>query len=263
MSKTRQEKAALVFNVEQEQSSQQYDFSEKIKDLEKLKLLESRVWWDHTTLQNYLDKGIIPRGLRIKKVPTTVFSEDFTKEWNEILSACSSKLMELIVKQESAKLTELTTKLDEIDKDLTPYKTLPEYQAQIQRMESALDKQEETIIANKKSKLQRDLHDYSQDQVYEWGRRSQPPHTPRSILKKNKWRKKQGDSRVNFDLSGAENSTNEGDSSDDATQASTSTPQSSYYRNKKRNNKSKNEEKEGGGSTKNATRMQTRRNNLN
>lgn len=82
MSKTRQEKAASVFNDDKEQNQRQLDFSAKLQDLERLKLQESN---------KYLRKGMIPGGLRLKKIPTTAYSDAFVIGWNQILSICSTK----------------------------------------------------------------------------------------------------------------------------------------------------------------------------
>lgn len=263
MSTLRQERAAFAFNIEHDTNLKHFDFSAKLQDLEKVRLQESRLWWDLTTLNKYVEKGMIPRGLRIKKIPTTIFSEVFTKEWNEILSSCSIKLMELIVKYEDEKLKNLSVRLEDLDKDLSAFKSLKEYQEQIQRMEDVINKQEENISIIKRSKLQRDMYDYSHDQVYEWGRRMKTPTTPRSILKrKNKGDRNQRNSRASVVFSEPENSENL-DTSTEEMQATTSTPKQSYFKNKKQDQKSKNDEGGAGGNIKNQLRMQTRRNNQN
>ncbi|KAM4029807.1 uncharacterized protein ACNLHF_022317 [Anomaloglossus baeobatrachus] len=48
--------------------------------LEKLLSKEIKMWWDLTTIQSYLDKWMIPRGLRLKKLPTTNYSKQFSKK---------------------------------------------------------------------------------------------------------------------------------------------------------------------------------------
>lgn len=62
------------------------------------------VWWDLTGLKQYVGKDMIPRGLRIKKFPSTLYSEEFTLQRNNILTKCSVELMELIIQQEESLL---------------------------------------------------------------------------------------------------------------------------------------------------------------
>lgn len=133
--------------------------------------------------------GMIPRGKRLKKIPTTVSSNVFETEWNQILSTCSIKRMELIVIHESETLAELSTKLEEVDKTLQEFffHDLPEYQEQFHKFEDTLNKQEESIMDIKKFKFQLDTYDYIYNQVYEWGRRMKPITTPKSILRKKKY----------------------------------------------------------------------------
>lgn len=69
------------------------DLETIMKQLERLLSKELRTWWDYTTLNSYLEKEIIPRGLRMNKAATTIYSDVFTQEWNAILSSCSINLM--------------------------------------------------------------------------------------------------------------------------------------------------------------------------
>lgn len=264
MSRSRQEKAASVFNDGQEQGQKHLEFTSSLQNLEKLKLQESRVWWDHTTINKYLSKDMIPRGLRLKKIPTTIYSDAFVIEWNQILSTCSTKLMELIVKHESETLADLSKKLEDAAKNLQEFKEIQDYQLQLDKIEDLVNKQEESIMTVKKSKFQRDTYDYTHNQVYEWGRRIRPTSTTKPTNWKNKkqWkqqRKNQRQPRVNFDTSEPETSEGYTDTSADDTQAASSA-QASYFKNKKTNKSSKNDDIAVAENTKGPSRMQTRRN---
>lgn len=50
---------------------------------------------------------MVPRGLRLRKSPTTIFSESIMNEWYAILSNCSLSLMKLIMQQETIKMQAL------------------------------------------------------------------------------------------------------------------------------------------------------------
>lgn len=45
---------------------------------------ENEIWWDSTTLKSYIDKAMIPCGLRIKIIATTLYSDAFKEESKEI-----------------------------------------------------------------------------------------------------------------------------------------------------------------------------------
>lgn len=80
-------------------------------ELEKCMSLQLRTWWNATTLEEYANKAMIPRGLRIKKNPTFQTTEDFTRRCNETLSECSLKLIKLLIEHEQAKLQTVSEKI--------------------------------------------------------------------------------------------------------------------------------------------------------
>lgn len=75
-----------------------------MKKLENSMRKEFKIWWDVTTLNAYIEKRMIPHGLRIKKVAAIPQTPEFTDKWNETLSECSHKLMLLIVQHEQDEL---------------------------------------------------------------------------------------------------------------------------------------------------------------
>lgn len=62
---------------------------------------ELRVWWDFTTLNTYMEHKMIPRGLRLNKNTTSVYTPEFQSQWEKALSNCSFTLMSLIITQEN------------------------------------------------------------------------------------------------------------------------------------------------------------------
>lgn len=75
------------------------DLTIQMSSLEKMLIKEMKTWWDLYTLCKYLDKNIITRG----KFPTTIYNVQFVKDWENILTDCSCKLMQLIVVKEGKK----------------------------------------------------------------------------------------------------------------------------------------------------------------
>lgn len=149
------------------------------KKLERLMLNESRIWWDQNTLQTYLDRKIVPRGLRLKKVPTFVYSEEFLIRWNDLLSDCSLKLIELIVQTEKMRLKEIEREILDMKVEIQQQLEQQPYEEILTSIQDKVNKYEKDIAQVKTKKLQRDSNDYDQGQVYNWRRRE----GPRSILK--------------------------------------------------------------------------------
>lgn len=72
----------------------------KIQDA---KQYENAQWWNLAFLQKYLELGITPRGLRIKK-QCSFLDEDLTKEWWMIAEFCTTKWIKILVEQRERKL---------------------------------------------------------------------------------------------------------------------------------------------------------------
>lgn len=149
------------------------------KKLERLMLNESRIWWDQNTLQTYLERRIVPRGLRLKKVPTFVYSEDFLSKWNELLSDCSLKIIELIVQAEKMRLIEIEKEIADLKIEVQQHLEQKQYEDLVSSIQEKVNKYEKDIAQVKTKKLQRDSQDYDLGQIYNWKGRG----GPRSILK--------------------------------------------------------------------------------
>lgn len=90
------------------QPSHNGDVSVKVlfRRLENFMAKEIRSFWDINTLTEYSQLQQIPRGLRIMKFPTFEFHNDeYKKEWTNTLSACSFKLIQIIIDSRTEELT--------------------------------------------------------------------------------------------------------------------------------------------------------------
>lgn len=109
----RRNKAARLFDVDTKEvdnishTNTEDNADQLVQQLDLLMQKELRTWWDYTTLNSYLDKKFIPRGLRIKKIATTIYPEPFQNEWNSILTNCSVELIKLITQYEQKSLDEI------------------------------------------------------------------------------------------------------------------------------------------------------------
>ncbi|XP_056393166.1 uncharacterized protein LOC130285592 isoform X1 [Hyla sarda] len=177
---THQARVASVFSGGTDASSV-FDLKRLLWDLENLKSFQLKTWWDATTLSQYLEKNMIPRGLRIRKKCTTSYDEDFTNRWNDALSRCSLELMSLIIEKEELKLADLEQSINKILVSIEPFKQSTDFEALQSKMNEHLSQLEETVTNIKKTKFNRDLRDYTTNTVYNW--QTKKPYKPRSILK--------------------------------------------------------------------------------
>lgn len=92
-------------------------------ELESLMGKEKRSFWDVNTLNEYLTAEHIPQGLGIKKFPTfDLCNNVLKKEWTDALSACSFKLMRIIVRSKKIDLDRIQGKMSSIQKELSAQK---------------------------------------------------------------------------------------------------------------------------------------------
>lgn len=174
-------------------------------ELENLLSKEMRMWWDLSTLKRYVEKNMVPRGLRIRKFPTMTYTEEFKTQWEKILTDCSIKLMELIISQEESMLRDIRDKIVTVQSTVKVHSSMDLFNSMDSRMTENLNKLEKMITDVKQNKFQRDLQDYKSNMVYIW-QRPRFNSTPRSILKKPYNRKAKGGTKVNFNSTDAESS---------------------------------------------------------
>ncbi|XP_075172191.1 uncharacterized protein LOC142243873 [Anomaloglossus baeobatrachus] len=179
-------------------------------------------------------KGLMPG----KKILNTIYSENFVSKWNDTLSSCSLKPMGLIIEHEEISLKETQTNLDEAKSTLKLITSEEDYLETINRIQTSVDKIESRIMDMKKRKFNRDLHDYSSNQVYEWGRweNTNKWKSPRFILKTPRMK-----SKVSFGSSDLD--TSMGYTTDESSAESTFQPSKNYY--KKQKHFKRNVEEEG------------------
>ncbi|KAM4012119.1 uncharacterized protein ACNLHF_005295 [Anomaloglossus baeobatrachus] len=137
-----------------------------------LKLLYNRrmrLWWNKAFMQRYVDRDLIPRGLRVQVFPSfNVTDVDFKRDWEDAASACSKSFMLLLIKNNEASLRDLdgdiATLLDRLPKELTP----SELSSFNETMDKEFTKWEKELVSTKTKKYQRDVTDYKNQQVYRW-----------------------------------------------------------------------------------------------
>lgn len=216
-------RAQQIFSsTEVAKSKETNNFKSLMRKLENALQKELKLWWDMTTLNAYIEKEMIPRGLRIKKAVTSSQPPEFTVKWNTILSECSQKLMHLIVESEKTQLKQMEKEIADINKDIVPFQHLSDYDTTNQKLLDNLSRLEESLAILKQTKFQRDLADYENEQVYNWRSNPRRRFAPRPILKDGQSTRRQ----VNF--SDSERSNNRSDLSGETTDSSYDESSSHY-----------------------------------
>ncbi|KAM4038422.1 uncharacterized protein ACNLHF_016745 [Anomaloglossus baeobatrachus] len=128
-----------------------------------------RLWWNKAFMQRYVDRGLIPRGLRVQVFPSfNVTDETFKRDWEEAATDCSRSFMGLLINNNEASLRaideEISVLQDRTTKELTP--------AELSNFHETMNKEfvkwEKELVSNKTKKYQRDVTDYKNQQVYRW-----------------------------------------------------------------------------------------------
>lgn len=180
------------------------DLKIQMTELEELLSKEMRLWWDLSTLKSYIDKTMIPRGLRLKKFPSIAYNDDFKQKWEQILSECSLNLIRLIITHEEETLLVIRTKITALQSDVKIHAETDTFNKLDNKMQENLNKLEKIITETKQTKFLRDLQDYKTNNVYLWNKRAY--NTPRSILRRTWKRKERTPGKVNFSSTEADSS---------------------------------------------------------
>lgn len=189
------------------------DATDLCKKLEKYMIKEMRLWWDISTLENYLKSGRIPRGLRIRKFPTfSDISRDFVEAWNNILSSCSAQLMELIVNFHADKHRSIQADIKALQSDLPKQEAKIDVANCLDEIKHRINKMETEIKRSKREKFLRDKMDYELNRVYDWNIRSKF-NTTRPRYPFNKSSKKMHYSQKRVHFKDQENYTSDGSAS--------------------------------------------------
>ncbi|OCT97616.1 hypothetical protein XELAEV_18009846mg [Xenopus laevis] len=162
------------------------------KKFQKLSLKELKVWWEISTLENYIEVERVPRGLRLKKFPAFDLQDtDVMQEWYLALSECSFNLMGILIRKYKKEQNRLNIEIEEIKGQLNAYQSMPEYKEREIRMKEELETMEKKIMDNKQQKFLRDKVDYENERIYSWGMELNKERGRweriRPILKQNKW----------------------------------------------------------------------------
>ncbi|OCT91692.1 hypothetical protein XELAEV_18014752mg [Xenopus laevis] len=114
-------------------------------------------------------KGLIPRGLRVQIFPTFEAPDtNFRDKWEAVLSDCSFKFMDLLIEEEEKKLTTINKQIEELHSKIEAVKNDESLIVKYDSIMKGMHKLETSLLETKKTKLARDVKDYSTNMVYRW-----------------------------------------------------------------------------------------------
>ncbi|XP_069618219.1 uncharacterized protein [Ranitomeya imitator] len=151
------------------------------QQLKDLLFKRMKTWWNSKTLEQYLQRRFIPRGLRVQVFPSFVV-EDLTivKKWEEACQSCSKTFLELLISLDQKKLEVIESQIRIIQDKLKEKMSIVELTAFEVDLDKSHAKWEQDLKKMKAQKFQRDQADYQQNKVYRW-RRSQNQSRTNSI----------------------------------------------------------------------------------
>ncbi|XP_077135735.1 uncharacterized protein LOC143793041 [Ranitomeya variabilis] len=142
------------------------DVINKFKDLLRK---STRIWWNHAFLEQYLQKDLIPRGLRVQVFPSfPIEDEAFKIKWEALTNTCSRGFLELLKNMNQESLTSLEVEIDELQVTLRRDMTADALKKLNEEMDSLSQKWANEIQATKTKKFQRDVEDKRLSRVYRW-----------------------------------------------------------------------------------------------
>ncbi|XP_056406904.1 uncharacterized protein LOC130298045 [Hyla sarda] len=131
-----------------------------------------RVWWNKS-LESYISRNLIPRGLRIQVFPSLPINVDtFTTRWAEVCTHASLQFMELLVGLHKRTLEEVEMEISNVQTRLDGTASPEETETFKTKMEKQHSVWEKDISERKSKKLSRDIHDFQQKTIYRWQRKA-------------------------------------------------------------------------------------------
>ncbi|XP_075706492.1 uncharacterized protein LOC142740971 [Rhinoderma darwinii] len=173
-----------VFNDEPSQRafSGQGNVSETQNKYKNLLHRRMKIWWNKIFMENYIQRRLIPRGLRVQIFPSFPIDDNiFVTKWEELCNYSSFGFMELLVNLNQSMLDQLDIEIEDIQSQLNSKLT----SEGLATFKNTLDEQfaewEKDIQEIKSKKFSRDISDYAEKKVYKWRKNNFPSKFNRSI----------------------------------------------------------------------------------
>ncbi|CAJ0936767.1 unnamed protein product [Ranitomeya imitator] len=129
----------------------------------------TRIWWNYEFLDKYIQKDLIPRGLRIQVFPSfPVDDEEFRGKWEDLTNTCSRGFMVLLKQMNQKFLDLIENEIDGLQATLHKDMTGDALKKLNDEVDVELRRWAKEIQASKAKKFQRDIQDKQHSRVYRW-----------------------------------------------------------------------------------------------
>ncbi|CAJ0963256.1 unnamed protein product, partial [Ranitomeya imitator] len=157
-----------VFGSGESDAQQMVDHSwdNKFGDIKSSLFKRSRLWRNKLFLEKYNANNMIPRGLRVRVIPTfPVEDQQFIEKWEEACNACSKTFLQLLINQNAASIETLDKSIDELHKEIRtgcPSNLIEQFEVDLNKQ---LDQLVKKIQDNQIIKFNRDKKDYQNKRI--------------------------------------------------------------------------------------------------
>ncbi|CAH2219134.1 Hypothetical predicted protein [Pelobates cultripes] len=158
--------------------------TKKFFQLENLLEKETRKWWEITSLEQYLASDLIPRGLRIIKMPAYgVEDKVLMEEWSQASDDCSKKYMQSLIDFQKRSLKNIEDEINTLEGEITKHKDTKTIEIKYKNLKDKITFVDDKVSTTKSSKFRRDQDDYKSGKIRNWSR---------NTTRHADWNKKQG-----------------------------------------------------------------------
>ncbi|XP_071999215.1 uncharacterized protein [Engystomops pustulosus] len=129
----------------------------------------TKMWWNKISLETYIQRNLIPRGLRIQIFPSYGLDDAlFTTKWEEICTRSSLSLMQVIIDHNTKQMENLDTEISNVQLQINQLLSSTELELFNTEINDAFKIWEKQIKDMKARKFQRDVQDETLGRIYKW-----------------------------------------------------------------------------------------------
>ncbi|XP_077118798.1 uncharacterized protein LOC143774899 [Ranitomeya variabilis] len=144
-------------------------WEEQVMELQNMVIKRTKLWWNCSFLEGYQNRKMIPRGLRVRVIPTfPVEDAAFISGWEEACNNCSGQLMKLLGDYNKGIIEQLDASIKVAEEELKKCGTVEQLDLCNKQIEKSLENVVKKIQDTQSSKIGRDRHDYECKRVYLW-----------------------------------------------------------------------------------------------
>ncbi|XP_053562068.1 uncharacterized protein LOC128653046 [Bombina bombina] len=154
-------------NAFKENSHPSSNWETIISKLEKLYVKETKRWWETTFLSRYLNENLVPRGLRVYKIPAFGMNDKiFLDKWNAALHKCSTELVSLLYESQDISLKNIEKEIIALENELDTFLSDKRCLDKFEEIKSNAKQLDDQIGNSKYKKYLRDKDDFDKGIQY-------------------------------------------------------------------------------------------------